>query len=72
MNDEDSLHRKVRNEEVLKRAGTGMKLILEIRTKQMRFLEHLMRKDGLENLVLTGRLKGTGAEEENGHSGWQT
>ena len=24
---------KVRNEEVLKRAGTGMKLILEIRTK---------------------------------------
>ena len=37
---------KVRNEEVLKRAGTGMKLILEIRTKQMRFLGHLMRKDG--------------------------
>ena len=35
---------KVRNEEVLKRAGTGMKLILEIRTKQMRFLGHLMRK----------------------------
>ena len=29
---------KVRNEEVLKRAGTGRKLILEIRTKQMRFL----------------------------------
>ena len=34
---------KVRNEEVLKRAGTGRKLILEIRTKQMRFLGHLMR-----------------------------
>ena len=49
---------KVRNEEVLKRAGTGMKLILEIRTKQMRFLGHLMRKDGLENLALTGKLEG--------------
>ena len=35
-----------------------MKLILEIRTKQMRFLGHLMRKDGLENLVLTGKIEG--------------
>ena len=49
---------KVRNEEVLKRAGTGMKLILEIRTKQMSFLGHLMRKDGLENLALTGKIEG--------------
>ena len=49
---------KVRNEEVLKRAGTGMKLILEIRTKQMRFLGHLMKKDGLENLALTGKIEG--------------
>ena len=63
---------KVRNEEVLQRAGTGMKLILEIRTKQMRFLGHLMRKNSLENLVLTGKIEGKGAEEENGHSGWQT
>ena len=49
---------KVRNEDVLKRAGTGRKLILEIRTKQMRFLGHLMRKDGLENLALTGKIEG--------------
>ena len=49
---------KVRNEEVLKRAGAGRKLILEIRTKQMRFLGHLMRKDGLENLALTGKIEG--------------
>ena len=49
---------KVRNEEVLQRAGTGMKLILEIRTKQMRFPGHLMRKDGLENLPLTGKIEG--------------
>ena len=49
---------QVRSEEVLKRAGTGMKLILEIRTKQMRFLGHLMRKDGSENLALTGKIEG--------------
>ena len=60
MNDEDSLD-KVRNKEVLQRAGTGMKLILEIRTKQMRFLGHLMRKDGLENLALTGKIEGRGS-----------
>ena len=35
-----------------------MKLILEIRTKQMRFLGHLLRKDGLENLALTGKIEG--------------
>ena len=46
---------KVRNEEGLKRTGTGRKLILEIRTKQMRFLGHLMRKDGL---ALTGKIEG--------------
>ena len=49
---------KVRNEEVLQRAGTCMKLILEIRTKKLRFLGHVMRKDGLENLVLPGKIEG--------------
>ena len=63
---------EVRNEEVLQRAGTGMKLMLEIGTKQMRFLGHLMRKDGLENLAQTKRLKGRGEEEDSDHSGWQT
>ena len=62
---------KVRNEEVLKRAVTGMKLILEIRTKQMRFLGHLMRKDGLENLALTGKIEGKSRGRKS-HSGWQT
>ena len=62
MNDEDSLG-KARNEEVLQRAGKGMKLILEIRTKQMRFLGHLMRKDGLENLALTGKIEGRRSRE---------
>ena len=35
-----------------------MKIILEIRKKQMRLLGHLMRKDGLENLALTGKIEG--------------
>ena len=34
------------------------KLIGEIRTRQMRFLGHVIRKDGLENMALTGKLEG--------------
>ena len=34
------------------------KLIGEIRTRQMRFLGHVIRKDGLENLALTGKIEG--------------
>ena len=34
------------------------KLIGEIRTRQMRFLGHVIRKDGLENLAMTGKIEG--------------
>ena len=34
------------------------KLIGEIITRQVRFLRHLIRKDGLENLALTGKIEG--------------
>ena len=34
------------------------KLIGEMRTRQMRFLGHVIRKDGLENLALTGTIEG--------------
>ena len=58
---------KLTNEEVLQRAGVERKLIGEIRTRQLRFLGHVIRKDGLENLALTGKLEGKrGIEEENG------
>ena len=49
---------KVTNEEVLQRAGVERKLIGEIRTRQLRFLGHVIRKDGLENLALTGKIEG--------------
>ena len=45
------------NEEVLHRAGVERKLIGEI-TRQMRFLGHVIRKNGLENLALTGKIEG--------------
>ena len=51
-NDEDSLDR-LTNGEVLKIAGVERKLVGEIRTRQMIFLGHVIRKGGLENLALT-------------------
>lgn len=33
--------------------GTGKTLVPEIRKKQFKFLEHIMRKDSLKNLILT-------------------
>ena len=49
---------KLTNEEVLQRAGVERKLIGEIRTRQLRFLGYVIRKDGLENLALTGKIEG--------------
>ena len=46
------------NEEVLQRAGVERKLIGKIRLRKMRFLGHVIRKDGLENLALTGKIEG--------------
>ena len=49
---------KVRNEEVLKRAGTKRELIEMIRKRQLSFLGHVYRKDDIERTVLTGRIDG--------------
>ena len=57
---------KLTNEEVLQRAVVERKLVGEIRTRQMRFLGHVIRKDGLENLALTEKIEGKRVEEENG------
>ena len=46
------------NVEVLKRAGVKRRLMKVIRKKQMQFLGHVMRCEGMENLVLTGKLEG--------------
>ena len=49
---------RVKNEEVLSRAKVRRNLLSKIRQKQLQFLGHIMRKDGLENLMLTGRIEG--------------
>jgi len=46
------------NEEVLRKAKTERSLIKTIRERQMKFMGHIMRKEGLENLTLTGRIEG--------------
>ena len=49
-NDEDSLDRQIDQWRGTK-SGVERKLIGEIRTRQLRFLGHVIRKDGLENLA---------------------
>ena len=48
----------VSNYEGLRRMQTRRKLKLDIRKRQLKFLGHIMRKEGLENLILTGRIEG--------------
>ena len=49
---------RVSNEEVLKRAKVKRQLMKVIRKRQMQFLGHIMRCEGMENLVLTGKIEG--------------
>ena len=49
----------------IQRAGVERKLIGEIRTRQMRLLGHVIRKDGLENLALTGKIEGKRGRGKN-------
>ena len=48
----------VTNDEVLRRGRTERKLMNRIRAGQMSFLGHIMRKHGLENIVVTGKIEG--------------
>ena len=47
------------NEEVLRRAETKWALLM----RQLEFLEHIMRKNGLEELILTGNVDGKSSKE---------
>ena len=49
---------KVSNEEVLTRAGVQRKVIREMFIRQLKFMGHNTRKEGLENLALTGKIVG--------------
>ena len=48
----------ITNEEVLRRAKCQRKLILNIRRRQLLFLGHVIRKEELEELVLSGKIVG--------------
>ena len=53
------------NQEVLRKAGSKRNLLKTIRRQQLKFLGHTMRKEGLENLTLTGQTEGKRSQ------GWQ-
>ena len=49
---------KVTNEEVLRRAGTRRWMMNTIAKRQTSFFGHIIRKQGLENLAMTGKILG--------------
>ena len=46
------------NEKVLSSCKCQRSLLKKIRTRQLKFLSHIVRKQGLENLALTGKIAG--------------
>ena len=46
------------NEEVLRKAGKERSLMKFIRKRQLQFFQHIMKKEGLENLKITGKIEG--------------
>ena len=49
---------RMSNERVLERAGVGRQLLGVVRTRQLRFLGHVLRGNELEKEVLLGRIEG--------------
>ena len=49
---------KISNESVLTIANVKRKLLETIKNRKMTFLGHVMRRKGIENLSLTGRVEG--------------
>ena len=46
------------NEEVLQMAGADREMIINIRRRQMTFLGHIMRREDIEALILSGKIEG--------------
>ena len=61
---------KVAKNEVLRMAGTIRKILNDLRTRQLRCMGHYVRKSGLEDLALTGKIDGKGAGCEGLCFGW--
>ena len=49
---------RITNEEVLRRIGMQRTLVKDIRRRQMNFLGHILRKEKIEHLCLTGKIEG--------------
>ena len=47
------------NQAVLNRIGKDKTLLKNIQFRQIKFLGHILRKDGLEKNILTGKISGT-------------
>lgn len=50
--------KKVSNQDVLRKAGTGRELLSTVMKRQSSFLGHVLRKEKMEHLVLTGKIEG--------------
>ena len=62
---------KVSNDQVLQRANTSRNLLKVIVSRQIRFVGHVMRKNQLEAVALTGMIEGKRAiEEDKGKRSW--
>ena len=46
------------NDEVLQMAGADREMIINIRRRQMTFLGHIMRREDIEALILSGKMEG--------------
>ena len=46
------------NEEVLRMVGEKRNLMIDIRKRQLKFFGHIMRREGLENTIITGMVEG--------------
>lgn len=57
-----------KSKEDLKKMRTRKTLISEIRKRQLRLLKHIMRKDGLENVILTGGIEGRSRLNESANN----
>ena len=50
---------KKSNASILETVGSGRELMAVVKRRQMAFLGHIIRANGLENLVVTGTIAGT-------------
>ena len=61
---------KVSNDQVLQRANTSRNLLKVIVSRQIRFLGHVVRKNQLEAVALTGMIEGKRARGRQRKRSW--